>query len=230
MIFFIESRNPEAINARSGRLSPDVLTDTHLVALDLKTGAQLWEKPQDFSKLQFMTYLVYSQNTLVATGTDQSKVYHTYAFNAPAKAGPEGQPVLFGGQQLWSDDHKEDKGHHSGHLQHPVVVDGVYYSDQRSFDLRTGKTLRTDLPERRGCGTMSAARNALFFRHHFQAMWDLKSDRRVQFEGIRSGCWLGLVPAGGMLLAPETSAGCSCTHSIQTSLGYLPKALTSHGR
>ena len=47
----------------------------------------------------------------------------------------------------------------------------------------------------------------------------------TQFEGIRSGCWLGLIPAGGMLLAPETSAGCSCTHSIQTSVGYLPRSL-----
>jgi hypothetical protein len=28
-----------------------------------------------------------------------------------------------------------------------------------------------------------------------------------------------------MLLAPETSAGCSCTHSIQTSVGFLPRSL-----
>jgi hypothetical protein len=34
-----------------------------------------------------------------------------------------------------------------------------------------------------------------------------------------------MIPAGGMLLAPETSAGCSCTHAIQTSIGYLPKSL-----
>ena len=41
--------------------------------------------------------------------------------------------------------------------------------------------------------------------------------------GIRSGCWLSMIPAGGLLLAPETSAGCSCTHAIQTSIGYIPK-------
>ena len=28
-----------------------------------------------------------------------------------------------------------------------------------------------------------------------------------------------------LLLAPESGAGCSCTHSIQTSVGYLPRAL-----
>lgn len=225
MIFFIESRNPDAVNAPGGRLSPDVLTDTHLVALDLRSGTPVWEQAQDFSKLQFMTYLVYSQNTLVATGTDKNKHFHTYAFNARVRSpyADESQPVHVGNQPLWSESHKEDKGHHSGHLQHPVVLNGVFYSDQRAFDLKTGKTLRTDLPERRGCGTMSASGNALFFRHHFHGMWDLETDKRSQFEGIRGGCWLGLIPAGGMLLAPETSAGCSCTHAIQTSVGYAPK-------
>ena len=71
---------------------------------------------------------------------------------------------------------------------------------------------------------MSAAKNAIFFRHHYQAMWDLASNKRTQFQGIRSGCWLSLIPASGLLLAPETSAGCSCTHAIQTSVAYLPKA------
>jgi outer membrane protein assembly factor BamB len=226
MIFFIESRNPAAMEAPAARLAPEILTQTRLVALDLRSGAVLWEKPQDFSKCEFMTYLVYSRNTVVVTGTDRDKVYHTYAFNAPAPKVPPGDvnPLAAAGQMLWSESHKEDKGHHSGHLQHPVVIDGVFYSDQRSFDLVTGKTLRKDLPERRGCGTMSAARHALFFRHHYQAMWDLDSDKRTQFQGIRAGCWLSMIPAGGMLLAPETSAGCSCTHAIQTSVGYLPKS------
>ena len=225
MIFFIESLNPKAIEATSSRLAPELLTLQRLVALDLRSGSVLWTKPQDFSKCEFMTYLVYSRNTVVVTGTDRDKVYHTYAFNAPSPKNPPGDvdPLTTGGQMLWSESHKDDKGHHSGHLQHPVVIDGVFYSDQRSFDLASGKTLRTDLPERRGCGIMSASRHAIFFRHHYQAMWDLETNRRTQFEGIRAGCWLSLIPAGGMLLAPETSAGCSCTHSIQTSVGYLPK-------
>ncbi len=226
MIFFIESRNPAAISAPGARLSPEILTRQHLVALDLRSGRELWSKPQDFSKCEFMTYLVYSRNTLVVTGTDRDKVYHTSAFHAPSPKNPPGDvdTLATGGQMIWSESHKEDKGHHSGHLQHPVVIDGVFYSDQRSFDLATGKTLRTDLPERRGCGTMSAAKNAIFFRHHFQSMWDLESNKRTQFQGIRSGCWLSLIPASGLLLAPETSAGCSCTHAIQTSVAYLPRS------
>ena len=108
-------------------------------------------------------------------------------------------------------------------------IDDIFYSDQWAFNLGTGKQVRDDLPERRGCGTMAAARHSLFFRHHFHGMWDLKTDRRSQFQGIRSGCWLGLIPAGGLLLAPESSAGCYCTHSIQTSVAYLPQSLTGGG-
>jgi hypothetical protein len=36
---------------------------------------------------------------------------------------------------------------------------------------------------------------------------------------------LGMIPAGGLLLAPEASAGCSCANAIQTSVGYVPKHL-----
>ncbi len=227
MVLFLESRNPEAMAAPSNRLSHEQLTDQYLVALDLRTGKQLWDKGHDLSACQFMTYLVYSQNTAIITGTDKDKKYHTFAFSAPAPNRPGGDDLesAIPGRLLWSDVHKEDKGHHSGHLQHPLVVGTAFYSDQRSFDLTTGKLLRTDLPERRGCGVMSAAKNSIFFRHYFHGMWDLTTNKRSQFEGIRTGCWLGLIPAGGMLLAPESSAGCSCTHAIQTSVGYVPKSL-----
>lgn len=234
MIFFIESRDPRALALEVSRVPNELLGEQVLVCLDQKTGRRLWEKAHDFAALQFMTYLVHARNTVVVTGTDRSKHFHTFAFNAPSIQGPAGSgddlATAIGGRLLWSEEHKEDKGHHSGHLQHPVVIGDVYYSDQRAFNLATGEVVRRDLPERRGCGVMSASKDAIFFRHHFHAMWDLKTDKRLQFEGIRSGCWLSLVPAGGLLLAPETSAGCSCTHAIQTSIGYIPKGLGSVSR
>ncbi|MBL9172867.1 MAG: PQQ-binding-like beta-propeller repeat protein [Verrucomicrobiales bacterium] len=225
MILFLESRNPKALAAAGSRLTHEQLTDQYLVALDLKTGQKLWEKGHDFSDCQYMTYLVYNQGTAIVTGTDREKKFHTFAFSAPAPglSGGDDLEKSIPGRLLWSDTHKEDKGHHSGHLQHPLVLDQVFYSDQRAFDLRSGKLLRMDLPERRGCGIMSASHRAVFFRHHYQGVWDLATNRRSQFEGIRTGCWLGMIPAGGMLLAPESSAGCSCTHAIQISVAYAPK-------
>jgi SAM-dependent methyltransferase len=227
VIYFIESRNPEARNSPNARVPNELLTDQHLVALDLRSGARLWEQAHDFSHCEFMTYMVYARDTLLVTGTDRQKKFHSYVFNAGRVTPAQGDApaaLIVPGQLLWQESHQEDKGHHSGHLQHPVIIGETFYSDQRAFELRTGKLIRTDLPERRGCGTMSASLNSLFFRHHFHGMWDLQTDRRTQFEGIRGGCWIGLIPAGGLLLAPESSAGCSCTHAIQTSVAYVPKA------
>jgi len=179
-----------------------------------------------------MTYLIYANNTVMVTGTNKDKHFQVYAFNtASGLASPsdgETPTVQIPGTLLWSESHKEDKGHHSGHLQHPVIIDDAFYSDQRAFNLRSGKLIRKDLPERRGCGTMSAGKYSVFFRHYFHGMWDLESDRRSQFQGIRSGCWLGLIPAGGLLLAPESSAGCFCTHSIQTSAAFVPRTALRH--
>ncbi|MCB1129338.1 MAG: hypothetical protein KDM81_22750, partial [Verrucomicrobiae bacterium] len=115
------------------------------------------------------------------------------------------------------------RDHHGGFIQHPLIVGDTLYSERRAFDLRTGRQTRDDLPDRRGCGTMAASSHSFFYRHHFHGQWDLDTNERKQFEGIRGGCWLSLIPSGGLVLAPETSAGCSCTHAIQTSVAYAPR-------
>jgi len=175
-----------------------------------------------------MTYMTYSEGTLVVTGADKDKRYHVFAFNTAENAedpADSARPPLPAGALLWEESHQAGKDHHSGHLQHPVVIGDTFYSDQRSFRLRDGELLRTDLPERRGCGTMSAALKSIFYRHYFHGQWDLETDQRTQFEGLRSGCWLGMISAGGLLLAPEASAGCSCENAIQTTVAYLPRHL-----
>ena len=222
-VYFVESRNPAAGESKSGRLNREVYTNQTLVALDLGTGKKLWEKPVDFSGAKRMLYLAYGQNTLTVVGSSE-KDYHVWAFDAPARTSPDEPPVVAGDTKLWEQHYPMVRDHHGGALQHPVIVGDTLYSEMRSFDLRTGKQLRTDLPERRGCGTMTAAMNSFFFRHHFHGMWDLKTDQRTQFEGIRSGCWISMIPSGGLVLAPESSSGCSCTHSIQTSVAYVPRS------
>ncbi|MBM4085529.1 MAG: hypothetical protein FJ272_12120, partial [Planctomycetes bacterium] len=40
--------------------------------------------------------------------------------------------------------------------------------------------------------------------------------------GTRPGCWLHVVPAGGLVLSPESSSGCTCAYPIQTTLALAP--------
>jgi hypothetical protein len=84
--------------------------------------------------------------------------------------------------------------------------------------------MKTILPDRIKCGNMAASNHSMFFRNYFHGIWDMETDERIQLQGIRSGCWLGIIPAQGLMLAPESSSGCSCTHSIQTSAAWAPRS------
>ena len=120
-----------------------------------------------------------------------------------------------------------DNSHHGGHLQHPLVVGEKFYTDNRVFALRAGKLLPKELKPRRGCGNMAASNYSMFYRAHSHGYWDMEAKEEKLFKGIRSGCWLGLIPAQGLMLAPESSGGCSCSSghiSIQTSAAWVPRS------
>lgn len=224
-VFFVESRNPAAKEAGSGRLHREPYADQALVALDLNTGRKLWEQKVDFSQSERMLYLAYGNNTLTAVG-GATDGYHVWAYDVPEKPVSTDEPgtrTLIGDTRIWEKHYPAARDHHGGFLQHPLIVGDTLYSERRAFDLRTGQQTRDDLPDRRGCGTMAASQHSFFYRDHFHGQWDLETNERKQFEGIRGGCWLSLIPSGGLVLAPETSAGCSCTHAIQTSVAYAPR-------
>ncbi|MCA9447423.1 MAG: PQQ-binding-like beta-propeller repeat protein, partial [Candidatus Omnitrophica bacterium] len=213
-VYFIESRSPEATEFRSARLGNDkIFKDQYMVALDEQTGKVIWERPVEFEGGNWVLYLSYYDGVISVLAT--TRQFHLHTFDAK-----DGTPI-------WEHHSEMRRDHHGGGMQHPVVTRGNIYSDSLAFDLHSGKVVNDDLPERRGCGTMSAAENAIFFRHHFHSIWDLDTDERIQYEGLRSGCWLGIVPAGGILLAPESSAGCYCADPIQTSIAFLPGGMVS---
>ena len=45
------------------------------------------------------------------------------------------------------------------------------------------------------------------------------------FGGIRPGCWINAIPAGGMVLVPDGSAGCRCSYQNKTWLALRPDDL-----
>ncbi len=235
IIYFVESRNAKLSQSANSRIAPAELTSQHLVALNRASGEKLWEKPVDFSKCENMLYLIHAEGTLVASGSDRNKKYHIYAYDVSSPAlrfGTENPEI----PELWrknatgsgSKGDANRQNHHGGHLQHPLVVGQTLYSDWRAFDLRSGDRKKNiTVPERRGCGNMAASNHSMFYRHHSQTMWDLDTGTTTTLQGSRTGCWLGIIPAQGLMLAPESSGGCSCLSehiAIQTSAAWIPKA------
>ena len=235
IIYFVESRNAKLIQSENSRIAPAELTSQHLVALNRASGEKLWEKPVDFSKCENMLYLIHAEGTLVASGSDRNKKYHIYAYDVSSPAlrfGTENPEI----PELWrknatgsgSKGDAKRQNHHGGHLQHPLVVGQTLYSDWRAFDLRSGDRKKNiNVPERRGCGNMAASNHSMFYRHHSQTMWDLDTGTTTTLQGSRTGCWLGMIPSQGLLLAPESSGGCSCLSehiTIQTSAAWVPRS------
>ena len=79
--------------------------------------------------------------------------------------------------------------------------------------------------KREGCHTYVAIENALIFRGKGRqlSIWDRKKETTTGWTFLRPSCWLSVVPANGMMLAPEGGAGCSCGKWLETSLGFSPK-------
>ena len=55
------------------------------------------------------------------------------------------------------------------------------------------------------------------------AMFDLKSKSHMPVTEVsRPGCWINMIPAGGLLLIPEASSGCTCHYAVQASMAMRP--------
>jgi hypothetical protein len=208
----IESRHPKVAAQPTGRIGiPELWEDQFLVALDVRTGEKRWERAVAFGNCDVVFYLCYAKNTLVVSGSKSAdRRYHVHAFDAA-----DGSP-------LWEQHYRWLSGDHGKHMQHPVIVGDVVFLEPCGMNLRTGALVKTGMPMRTKCGTISASATSLFYRDYNNGMWDLEHDVRTEWPGIRAGCWLSLVPAGGLLLAPEASSGCTCTFPIQTSHAYAP--------
>lgn len=207
-LYFVESRSPAAAGVGAGRLGEELTSDRYMVSLNARTGKKHWEHYRYFKQSKWVFYLAYAKNTLVALDTTDK--YHIYGFDAKS------------GDPLWKQEYNFRRNHHGGAMQHPVIVGDTIFCEPRAFKLRSGEPVAVSKPAN-GCGTVSASGRALFFRDGVHSMYDIGSRKLRKFPGIRPSCWLTLIPAGGLLLAPEGSAGCHCAWPIQTTVAFAPQ-------
>ena len=103
----------------------------------------------------------------------------------------------------------------------------MLYCEPFAWNLGTGKRVAGfgwKNQHRRGCGTLTASATTVFFRDSTASMFDLESNTyRKVTTTTRPGCWINMIPAGGLLLVPEASSGCTCNFAIQTSLAFRPR-------
>jgi len=218
-IYFIESRNPDAINDTDGRITASVLmagTNEYLVKLNKTTGDE--EEVQQINlPFEHMVYLSYAADVdlIVAVGSwnDPDCRYEHYAYN------PSDLSLA------WSSDYYQGSNDddHGKQDQHPVIVGSMMYSRYYKVNLSNSSVTTFDL-YRGNCGTQSACATHLFGRNDYPYLYELPVGSPVQMTNeTRPGCWINMIPAGGLLLIPESSAGCTCDFPIQTSMTFMPE-------
>ncbi|MBM4042115.1 MAG: hypothetical protein FJ290_26765 [Planctomycetes bacterium] len=221
-VHFVESGNPEAAKDPDGRMKLDLLlgSGASLVALDAASGKTLWKKPVDLRSFQHVVFLSVAQDTIVLTGSKNKNGtvwYEFFAFDAKT------------GEPRWrreQDNRHKPGGDHGEQTRHPVLAGGALYAEPCAYDLRTGEPLPDWKFDRggHGCGTMSASAGQLFYRAGNPAMFDLRTRKASKLSTVsRPGCWLNIIPAGGLVLVPEASSGCTCPFPIQTSFAFAPR-------
>ncbi len=230
-IYFVESRNPKAVNDPDGRLRIDTFcdSDTYIIRLNGKTGEKIWEKPFKFPYSQIM-YMAFADNTVYVTGSYNSGKFMYYALYAfQSESGDKKWENSYrGGDSRWNN--KTDKsnlgGEHGEQWQHPVILADKLILPPYDFDLQTGKRGQYYLNRGGGgCGGLSGSAHYLYARGSNPRMYSIHDGLETGTpltKVNRPGCWINTIPAGGIVTLPESSSGCTCDYSIQTSFAFIP--------
>ncbi|MFK7776743.1 MAG: PQQ-binding-like beta-propeller repeat protein [Gimesia sp.] len=209
------------------------------VGIDIKTGKKLWATPVDVTDCSEIGIgggkltLLYQNNVLLLCGANANGHYWKQFI-----AGDFSRRRLVAlnatdGAMLWKKD--------ANYRHRPIIVGERIIAEPWSYDLYTGVQHTRKHPltgqqvpwsimrEGHHCGMLAASENLLMFRSGFTGFFDLEKDGGTRhFAGHRTGCWINAIPANGLVMIPESSAGCVCLFSISSTIVLEPREERSH--
>jgi outer membrane protein assembly factor BamB len=205
-------------------LLPKASEQKHIVAFDLRTGKEVWRVPAE----KTITWLSFSRehNILMASSKN-------------------GMAAYFGddGYQLWEKqaDAEGFKGHPEN-LWDKIILWKDQILDQRgpgrAYNIQTGLPIQRQHPITKDqveweftktghhCNYAIANPHMMTFRADSAGFCNIDGATTGRLEGFRSGCRNSLIPANGVLNAPNFAEGCICGYPLFTSLSlvHLPTA------
>ncbi|MHB8900915.1 MAG: outer membrane protein assembly factor BamB family protein [Thermoguttaceae bacterium] len=207
---------PEAIGDRQrekrvGTPNPeDKQRPGKLLTLDAADGRVIWQSTDDI----YGTMLVLSApHNVLLMG------YQDWRFKLASEVG--GRMSAFDaakGKRLW-DVEASDKSR-------PVVQDRTIYLQPQAWDLLTGKPTGFKFDRSYGCGIPAGCTNMLVYRSATVGYLDLAHDYGTEnYGGIRPGCWINAIPAGGLVLMPDATDRCRCSYLNKASIALAPYGL-----
>ncbi|QDU13738.1 outer membrane biogenesis protein BamB [Gimesia maris] len=192
---------------RNGRPNPpspeDALRKGKLKAFHAKTGKDLWHDDQEI----FGTQLALSEDHEILLMFYQG-IRHNF-FQLPSEVGGRMAAIdAKTGKRIW--DIKAE------YQSHPVINGDKIYAQGGAWNLKTGKPIDFQFDRSYGCGQISASKHMMVFRSATLGYLDLTRKAGVEnFGGIRLGCYINAIPAGGLVLVPDGSSQCNCSYQMQ---------------
>ena len=193
-----------------------------LRAFDLTDGKEVWQTSLNSGRNALMV----QSNTVVALPK------HGDVF--PNTAGVSAYNAT-NGEQLWEQGDRRDKGKTGrfAYRRPSFIVDGLLYIPPRVYELKTGKEVYPFTSPISGedqlfpmyqnfCGSVAASKHLLLYRNASVGMQEIKRNSGAFYlPEVRPGCEVNVIPAGGIVLAPEGSSTCTCSYSYKTSLALF---------
>ena len=220
--------------ARKAEEAQKELDVRRVVALDATTGGKLWSEAVDVTDCSQIGIgggeltLMYREGIVVLCGANANGHYWRQFL-----AGEFSQRRLVAlsaknGELLWARD--------ANYRHRPVIIGDTILAEPWAYNLQTGRqetrchpvsgveTLWQFLRPGHHCGAISASPRMLLMRSGDTAYYDLHDDSGIRhFSGQRPGCWINAIPADGLVLVPEASAGCICLNPVICSLALEPR-------
>jgi len=86
----------------------------------------------------------------------------------------------------------------------------------------TGVSERYDVFAQNFCGTMCAGQDLVAYRSASVGFQEISKDSgSFWLPEVRPSCWISVIPAGGIVLAPEGYSTCICPYNYKTSVALL---------
>jgi len=190
-----------------------------LLALDAKSGKVLWRNEKDI----YGTMLAVSEAHGVVL-----MCYQDTRFKLRSELGGRMTALHTAtGEPLWDIRVRT--------ASRPLINGGTIYAQPHAWDLltgrqktvrdrRTGKETPWAFARSYGCGTISSAPGMLLFRSATLGYRDVLADHpTTDYGGIRPGCWINVIPAGGLVLMPDATTGCTCSYLNKATVALQPR-------
>ena len=200
-----------------------------IIALEAATGNQVWEREADL--VNCGRWGAGAFGTMQALCKDNVLLFASantpYGGGPKPEAGPQSALALStkDGSTLW--------GNELGNRSRPIFMQNAILAEPNFISIKTGEKLTRPVAAgkekpwttggRAGCGSLSASDSMIFGRSGYSTWSNVAGPGGAGgLIGVRPGCMINIIPAGGVVVQAEASSGCSCYQAVQCTIVLRP--------